>query len=111
MRRRHRGFTLVEMLVALTLLGVGVTAWLGTTTLAVRIAGAAAREAAAHQRSRSRAEQIAGAPCSGVVPGTSATESWSVTPMANGIRLVRVTAQYVDERGDRQALYERAVAC
>lgn len=111
MRRRRRGFTLVEMLVALTLLGIGVVAWLGTTTLAVRMAGAATRETAAHYRSRSRAQQLAGSPCSAVVAGASPTEWWTVAAMANGIRLVRVVAPYADERGERLAVYELVIAC
>ena len=110
MRARH-GFTLVEMLVALTLLGVGVTAWIGTATLAVRIAGAASRETAAHQRARSRAERLAGGPCASLAAGARDGETWTVDSRANGVRAIRVVVPFTGERAVRHATYELTLLC
>ena len=109
--RTPRGFTLVEMLVAVTLLGVGVTAWIGTATLAVRIAGAASRETAAHQQARSRAERLAGGTCASLGAGAAGDVSWSIDARPNAVRSVRVVAPFAGERGMRYATYELVILC
>ena len=111
MRLRTHGFTLVEMLVALTLIGVGVAAWVGTTAVALQLAGASRRTTEAELRARSRAELLAGGECGSLVSGASFPESWTVTPLRHGIRLVRVEMRYRDERRMRVAAYEMAAAC
>lgn len=110
MRTCH-GFTLVEMLVALTLLGVGVAAWIGTSTLAVRIAGAASRETAAHHRARSRAERLAGGTCASLAPGAVDGETWTVDPRPNGVRSIRVVVPFTGERAVRRTSYDLVVLC
>lgn len=110
MRAPH-GFTLVEVLVALTLLGVGVAAWVGTTALATRIAAAASRESTAQQRARSRAEQLAGGTCASLSTGDDDGASWSVETGRHGARRVRVVVPFADERMPRLAAYELTVLC
>ena len=111
MRQAPHGFTLVEMLVALTLLGVGVAAWLTTTTLAVRIAGAAGRETAAHQRARSLAGSLTGGTCEALAPASRPEESWTVDTRPNGVRSIHVVVPFVGERMLQHARYEVVVLC
>lgn len=105
------GFTLVEMLVALTLLGVGVAAWLTTTTVAVRIAGAASRETAAHRRARSLAGSLTGSTCEALAPASRAGESWTVDVRPNGVRSIRIVVPFLGERTLQHARYEVVVLC
>ena len=111
MRLYRGGFTLVEMLVALTLIGVGVAAWVGTTALALQVAGDARRTTDAELRARSRAEQLAAGECAALVSGAAGAESWTVTSLRHRVRLVRVEVTYRAERTTRIAAYDIAAAC
>lgn len=104
-------FTLPELLVALTLLAVGVAGWVATSAAAIRLAAAADREIAAHHRARSRAALVAAAPCAAMQGGTAAGERWIVSASGNGIRLVRAEVAFLGHRAPRVAIYELAVAC
>lgn len=89
MHLRRTGFTLVELLVALTLLGVGVAAWVGTSAVALRTAAQAERELTALRLARDVAEQLA-AECHAPGSGERAGVRWTVTLAGAGILHVRV---------------------
>ena len=91
---QKRGFTVVESLVALTLIGVGVAAWMSTARLGVAVAADAERATRGAYRARNRAEHLASLPCESVVTGANATERWTVTAYGNGMRLVEVQSPY-----------------
>lgn len=90
MLRRHalttprRGFTIVEVLVALLLATVGLLAVAGAETLAWRRRAAADREVRASEVTRNRVESIAGGNCAAAAGGSNTRtdgiiERWSVT--------------------------------
>lgn len=111
MHWRRQGFTLVETLVALTLLAVGMTAWVTTSAVAIRLAAAGERETAAHNRIRARAERLAGGTCAAAVSGNAGADSWTVTPLANGVRLIHVESRFIAERRERLVTFDLMMAC
>ncbi|MBA3889996.1 MAG: prepilin-type N-terminal cleavage/methylation domain-containing protein [Gemmatimonadaceae bacterium] len=108
---QQQGFTVVESLMALTLIGVGLAAWMGTATLAVAVAADADRASDGSYRARNRAEQLASRPCSSVVGGATAAEVWSVHQYPNGMRLVEVSAPYGSGVRAGTGTYAILVAC
>lgn len=108
---QQNGFTIVEALVALTLIGVGIAAWTATATLGVAVAADAERASRGAHRARNRAEQLASLPCASIVPGANATESWTVQQHPNGMRLVEAQSPYRSGGRGRVARYAILVAC
>lgn len=106
-----KGFTVIESLVALTLIGVGVAAWMATARLGVAVAADAERATRGAYNARNRAEHLASLPCAAVVGGASTTERWSVTEFANGMRLVEVVSPYGHGARAGLAEYAMLVAC
>jgi prepilin-type N-terminal cleavage/methylation domain-containing protein len=85
-RRRsttRRGFTLIELMVTVFLLGVGLAGLVATSGAVSRMMGGASREATAATVAASRFETLRGAACASIVAGTATTrgvtESWRVT--------------------------------
>jgi prepilin-type N-terminal cleavage/methylation domain-containing protein len=117
LRITHRGFTLAEVVVALTLLASGALALVAATAAAVRAVGAAEAQLRATTTARSRAERLASAPCADLVPGSSVgsadrvRESWSVTHGRNGVRLVTDSVIYSDRGAVRTFVLHRLVVC
>jgi len=123
MKHSPVGFTLVEVLVAILVLGVGVLALVGTSAGVTRMIGRGKVETRAAQAASSRMEMLrlaasaSSPPCSGpgfasggpVLSGGMA-ESWRVPP-AGRVRQVRVTVTYLTFRGPREAVLETAMTC
>lgn len=105
------GFTVVELLVALTLIGVGVVAWVGTSVVAIRIVGAAERESAAAVAVRRQAELLAARACPGPGSGSSEGITWTVDPMPNGVRQVHARLAFAGEDAPRVATAHVAAIC
>jgi len=88
----RRGFTLVECLVAVTLLAVGMLALSATTLTVERTDGRAARRDAAATLAWARLEALRGTPCAARANGGAAAggiaEHWRVLP-APGLTLAR----------------------
>jgi prepilin-type N-terminal cleavage/methylation domain-containing protein len=112
-----RGFTLVEVVVALTLLALGALALVAASAAAVRAVEAAETQLHATTAARSRVEQLASAPCAGLAAGSSADsagrvlERWSVTHGRNGARLVTDSVAYSDRGTVRTFVLHRLVVC
>ena len=100
--RPRGGFTLVEVLMALTLLAVGLLALAGLGATALRTVHGGSTQTVAAAVAQSRFDSLASVPCdsiaaaagSAVVSGTASTrgivERWSAQRVANG-NMVRVT--------------------
>jgi len=121
-RHRRRGYTLVEMMVALMLLSVGILSLSSTSSLVVRTMGESNKQVLAATMARSRLERLAGLGCSasGFVSGSAVTNGISETwVVANGggantaISAKRLTdsVTYTTRRGLRFELYSTVVVC
>jgi prepilin-type N-terminal cleavage/methylation domain-containing protein len=82
----RQAFTLTEILVAIVLLAITLTAFHAHTLLTVRQIANNSREAIAATLAYTRAEKSFAAPCDSLVPATGSdsangvTATWSVTP-------------------------------
>lgn len=106
-----RGFTLVELLVALTLIGVGAAAWVSTSAVAIRIAGAADRAASAQGSARAAAERLAARECVAAGSGETHGTRWSVQALRNATRRIEAEHAYAAEAGTRLARATLVVSC
>jgi prepilin-type N-terminal cleavage/methylation domain-containing protein len=79
----RRGFTLVELMVAVLLLSVGLTSVIATSSAISRMMGGSIREATAATLAASRFETLRGSRCAAITAGTATTrgitETWKVT--------------------------------
>lgn len=88
--RPRSAFTLVELLVACLVLGIGVLGLASTSVAVARLTGDAARAGAAVERGHARMEAMRAGGCA-VASGTLLTggisEWWTVTPSPGGASL------------------------
>jgi prepilin-type N-terminal cleavage/methylation domain-containing protein len=94
----RRGFTLVELLVAVVLVNVGLLALVGGSAAVVRRHTIIRARSVAAQMAKARVELLAAVACgagsgatSGAASGASTTvngfaETWTVSALANGVR-------------------------
>ncbi len=117
------GFTLIEVLVAIVVLGVGILALVSTSGFGSQMIGRGKVETRAAEAASRRLEGLrlaanATTPrCTGPefvtggpVTSQAITESWLVPP-AGKVRRVRVTVAYRTVRGSRTASLETAIEC
>jgi prepilin-type N-terminal cleavage/methylation domain-containing protein len=122
-KHRNQGLTLIEVLIAIVLLGVGIVALAGGSAMVTRMIGRGKVETRAAQVASRRMEALRLAAASSsprcTAPGFSSggpaihgsvTESW-VVPAAGRVRLVRVTVTYLTVRGPRSAALETGIEC
>jgi Tfp pilus assembly protein PilV len=84
---RRGAFTLLELLVACTLLGTGVLALASTSVAVARLAGDAARAGNAVERGQARIEALRAARCApaaGSAAGDGISEWWSAAGAPSG---------------------------
>jgi prepilin-type N-terminal cleavage/methylation domain-containing protein len=123
MKHSPPGFTLIEVLVAVLVLGVGIIALVGTSAGVTRMIGRGKIETRAAQAASSRMETLrlaaaATSPrCSdpgfasgGPVLTGGMAESWIVPPTGT-VRRIRVIVTYLTPRGTREAALETALTC
>jgi prepilin-type N-terminal cleavage/methylation domain-containing protein len=121
--RTSPGFTLVEVLIALIVLGVGILALTGSSGVITRMIGRGKVETQAALAASRRMEALRLAAAATAPRCTSpdfhsggpAIEEglityWTVAP-AGRIRQVRVTVNYVTTRGIRSAELETDIEC
>jgi prepilin-type N-terminal cleavage/methylation domain-containing protein len=117
------GLTLVEVLIAIVVLGIGIAALASTSGMVTRMIGRGKVETRAAQAASSRMESLRLAAygttprCTspsfasgGPVLSGAMTESWQVPPSGKR-RRIRVTVTYLTVRGTRTAELESAVEC
>lgn len=85
-RAARRAFTLLEVLVALVILGVGVVGLAGNAALVSRLVGDGTRLSLVAAIATARVEQLRALPCASVTPGNAIThgieERWTVAPLS-----------------------------
>jgi prepilin-type N-terminal cleavage/methylation domain-containing protein len=122
-RQARAGMTLVEVLMAIVVLGIGILGLAGSSGLATRMIGSGKVETLAAMRAASRLELLRAAANSttphcqapsfsggGPVLSDALTESWAVTP-SGSLRGVRVIVSYRTVHGVRSALVESKITC
>jgi Tfp pilus assembly protein PilV len=115
--------TLVEVLIALIVLGVGIVAMAGSSSLITRMIGRGKSETHAALAASRRMEMLRSAARSTTPRCTApdfasggptlvdgATQSW-VVPPAGARRRVRVTVTYLTVKGTRSAVLETEIEC
>jgi Tfp pilus assembly protein PilV len=122
-KRSTIGLTLIEILIAIVVLGVGIAALVGSSGMVTRMIGRGKVETRAAAAASSRMESLrlaayATSPrCTspafasgGPVISGGMTESW-VVPASGKARRVRVTVTYLTVRGPRTAELETTLEC
>jgi prepilin-type N-terminal cleavage/methylation domain-containing protein len=117
-----RGFTLIEVLVAIVVLTIGIMALVGSSASVTRMIGRGKIETRAAQAATRRMEVLrlaadaaprctdSGFASGGPVISGGMSESWQVSETGK-VRQVRVTVTYLTVRGPRTAALETRVAC
>jgi prepilin-type N-terminal cleavage/methylation domain-containing protein len=122
-QRSSSGLTLIEVLVAIVVLGVGIVALVGGSSLVTRMIGRGKVETRAAQIASRRMEALRLAASSssprctasafssgGPAMHDGVTESWLV-PTAGNLRQVRITVTYLTVHGPRSAVLETGIGC
>lgn len=108
-------FTLAEVLLALTVAGVGLLALVGATASAWRLRTRADLAAQAALVARTRAERLAATPCDLATSGTlqtgAFTERWTVRRGPRALLLVDAAARYTTPAGHDSATVHTARWC
>jgi prepilin-type N-terminal cleavage/methylation domain-containing protein len=123
-KRSTSGFTLIEVLVAIVVLGVGIIALAGSSAMVTRMIGRGKVETRVAQAASYRLETLRLAAYStlprctapafvtgGPVTVNGLTESWTVFPAVGRVRPVRVTIGYRTVRGPRTVSLQTRIEC
>lgn len=115
---RSAGMTLVEVLIAITLLSVGVLALAGTAALVTRMIGRGHRAAAASVAAAGRLELLRLAACDHTAAGAGSHDSprlrlaWTITDRGHGRRAILLVARHASTQSRwRVDTLETAVTC
>ncbi len=116
-RRPRLGLTVVEVLVALVILGVGLLGMAGSSALLFRTATSAAREERAVRRLQLRLASLVATGCGRAISGTreaagdGVIERWTVEATAHGAALIEASAQWRDGARVRRFVLRSALLC
>ena len=123
MTRSSSGFSLVEVLVAIVVLGIGIVALVGSSAMVTRMIGRGKVETRAAQVASRRIETLrlaaystsprctaAGFISGGPATTSNVTESW-VVPAVGKVRTVQVNVTYRTVQGSRTASLQTRIEC
>jgi prepilin-type N-terminal cleavage/methylation domain-containing protein len=123
MKGSSSGFSLVEVLVAIVVLGIGIVALVGSSAMVTRMIGRGKVETRAAQVASRRLETLrlaaystsprctaAGFISGGPASTSGVTESW-VVPGAGKVRTVQVNVTYRTVQGARTASLQTRIEC
>ena len=117
-RRARRGVTLVELLVAMTLLTMGLLAIVGVSASVTRSLGESRSDNTAATVAQSRFEALAGTACTSLTLGTTfqvttrgVTERYSVTDGGNNTRRVIDSVTWTTRKGTRRQAFSTLLPC
>jgi len=116
--KNERGFTLVELIVAVTVFSIGLMALMGTNVLVFHLLGAAQRATTAAFYSRERLEAMRGLECTLLANGSETRGgvyqlAWTVEPSNGGAsRQARLQITYPLRAGAlRTDTIETSILC
>jgi prepilin-type N-terminal cleavage/methylation domain-containing protein len=107
------GFTLLEIIVTITLLGVGVAAVVRTSAAIARVQGAGERRERAANLASARFERLRAAPCAaaaGADRDRAIVARWSAT-VGDGARRLEDDITIPDGPSERRELVRSATPC
>ena len=109
------GFTIVELLVAMMVFGIGVLGLAATTATVTRLMGSASRNTLAATVAQSRIEKLRGTACASLAGGSEKvrgiTSTWTVTAATRGVSITE-TVSYPNARGGtRTRVYNTMITC
>jgi prepilin-type N-terminal cleavage/methylation domain-containing protein len=117
-RRARRGVTLVELLVAMTILSVGLMAIAGVSAGIARSLGESRSDNLAAMAAETRFEQLAGTACTSLSLGAwtsvttrGVTEKYTITDAGNNTRSVVDTVKWTTRRGTRKQTFSTLLPC
>lgn len=111
------GFTIVEVIVAVMILGVGVIGLTGTAAVVMRQVSGAARHTLASNLAHARHERMAAASCAAAIGGPvssrNVTEQWTMTvhPTRRTARLIHSMTFAVHNRSTRTMVDTAVILC
>lgn len=115
-RGDRRGFSLIEVVIAILILAVGVLGLAATSTVVTRQIGGGAQQNAAAFLAASRLEAMRARNCTSLtsaaapVKTNGINEQWTVLTIPDG-RLVRDSVWYETSRGVRGFAFETTIPC
>lgn len=117
-KRQRRGVTLIELIVASTILMLGLLSIVGVSASIARSLGEARIDGLAALAAQSRFEQLAGTACASFSLGTvtevtsrGVTERFVVTDAGNNTRLLSDTVSWITRRNTRRANFQTLIPC
>ena len=113
-KESRTGFTLIEVVIAIVVLGTGALALAGSAAVTVRRMAEAARHAAAVSMARTRAESSLASPCGSLASGSEISRGirsdWVVRGGAASTELSQ-RVSYPTTRGERSDDFVTAAPC
>jgi Tfp pilus assembly protein PilV len=117
-RRPRRGVTLIELIVASTVLMVGLLSIVGVSASVARSLGEARIDGLAAMAAQSRFERLAGTACASLDLGNvyeetarGVTERYVVTDAGNNTRLLTDSVSWITRRTTRRANFQTLIPC
>jgi prepilin-type N-terminal cleavage/methylation domain-containing protein len=114
LRNIRRGFTLIEMIVAIMVFATGVLSLAAGATVVATMLGGAAQQTRVATIVQSRFDQVRVTACNQLSSGSQTTrgvvESWNVTDIPRG-RRVTVAVQYYREHRLKSQNFETSIPC
>ena len=116
--RARRGVTLIELLVAITILAVGLLAIVGVSGSVSRSLGESRSDNLAAVYAQSRFEKLAGTACTSLtlnswtsVTSRNVTEKYRVVDGGNNTRLVTDSVAWKTRKGTRRQAFSSLLPC
>ena len=114
----RRGVTLIELIVAMTILSIGLLAIVGVSGGVSRSLGESRSDNLAAIASQSRFERLAGTACTSLtlnawvtVTSRGVTEKYRVTDGGNNTRLVTDSVSWTTREGTRRQAFSTLLPC
>jgi prepilin-type N-terminal cleavage/methylation domain-containing protein len=116
--RNRRGLTLIELIVAVTILMMGLLSIVGISASVARSLGESRSDGLAATAAQSRFEQMAGTSCSSFSLGTwttstvrGITEKYAVVDGGNNTRMLYDSVSWQTRRITRRAAFQSLIPC
>jgi type II secretory pathway pseudopilin PulG len=117
-RKVRKGVTLVELIVAVTILMLGLLSIVGISASISRSLGQARMESLAATAAQSRFELLAGTACASMTLGSvtqtvarNLTERYMVADGGNNTRVLRDTVSWVAGKTTRRVAFQSLIPC